>query len=83
VQLVRRTIENAVTVPQDALVTRIDGTVAFVVEDCRARLRHVDVGGSENGQVLILDGLAVGESLVVEGQRDLADGQRVRSEGCS
>jgi membrane fusion protein (multidrug efflux system) len=82
VQLVRRTIEDAVTVPQDALVTRVEGAVAFVVEDCRARLRSVVIGGSENGTVLILDGLEAGEALVVEGQRDLADGQPVRSEDC-
>lgn len=77
VRLARRTLDRAVVVPQDALVVGVDGTGAFVVEDGRAVRREVVVGGSQDGRTLIREGLAPGDALVVEGQRDLADGQRV------
>lgn len=82
VRLDRRAEDGVVVAPQDALVVGVDGTDAFVVEDCRAVRRRVRVGATEDGQVLIREGLAVGDRLVVEGQRDLADRQRVVSEDC-
>jgi membrane fusion protein (multidrug efflux system) len=81
-ELTKRRIDDAVTVPMDALVTRLEGRVAFVVEDCRAVIRPVAVTTTEGDRALIESGLAAGEELVVEGQRDLADGRRVESEAC-
>lgn len=80
--VVRRLVEDAVVVPTDALVVRQEGFVAFVVRECRAELRDVVVGGSEGERVLIESGLAAGEELVISGQRDLIQGQAVRSEAC-
>ena len=82
VLLDRRSVAAAVAVPLDSLVTRVDGTVAYVVRDCRAESRAVSLGGSEGEDVLVLAGLSVGDELVVDGQRNLADGQPVRSESC-
>lgn len=82
VELVRRKIDDGVAVPLDALVASVDGTIAFVVEDCRARVRRLSLGGSEGDRILVRDGLLAGDLLVIEGQRDLADGQRVASESC-
>ena len=82
VKLDRRNLDSAVAVPVDALVTRVEGQVAFVVEDCRAVMRNIRAGGIEGGLILIEEGLKPGDLLVVEGQRDLADGQKVSSEEC-
>jgi membrane fusion protein (multidrug efflux system) len=81
-ELSKRKLVDAVAVPMDALVTRLEGRVAFVVEDCHAVMRPVAVTSTEGDRVLIESGLAAGEELVVKGQRDLADGQRVDSEAC-
>ncbi|MDH3283449.1 MAG: efflux RND transporter periplasmic adaptor subunit [Acidobacteriota bacterium] len=82
IRLDKRRIENAIVVPFDALVTRTDGTVAYVVDDCAAHIRPVEVAAFENDRALIESGLAAGDLLVVDGQADLIDGQPIVSERC-
>lgn len=82
ISLSQRRLTDAVAVPLDALVTRVDGQVAYVVEDCRAVMRRIVIGAMEADRALIEEGLSIGEELVVSGQRDLADGQPVRTEAC-
>lgn len=76
--LVRRVFDEAIVVARDAVLERDEGNVAFVVEDGRARERKVKTGASEAGRIVILDGLAPGEKIIVSGHRNLVDGQRVR-----
>jgi membrane fusion protein (multidrug efflux system) len=78
VALVRRVYENAIVVPRDAVLERDTGTVLFVVKGDKAELRKVATGPSERSRIVILDGLAAGEELIVGGHRNLVDGQRVR-----
>ena len=78
VSLVKDTYPDALVVPRDALLERDEGSAVFVVEDGRARQRQVVTGPSEANRVVILEGLAAGEELVLTGQRNLVDGQLVR-----
>lgn len=78
VSLVKRVFEEAVVVPRDAVLERDEGNVAFVVEDGRAVLRRLETGASAGPRIVVLQGLAPGEELIVTGQRNLIDGQRVR-----
>lgn len=82
VSLRRRTLPGAMVVPQDALVRREDGYVAFVVEgtgeEARAAERRVTLGPSQSNRVVVLDGLGAGDRLVVVGQKSVANGDRVR-----
>jgi membrane fusion protein (multidrug efflux system) len=82
VELAKRTVEDGLVVPIDAVVQARAGLVAYVIEDCAARARPVVTGAAEGDRVLVEEGLRAGERLVVEGQRDLSDGQPVRGEGC-
>ncbi len=82
VTLSRRTVQDGIAVPLDALVTRVEGRVAFVVRDCRAELREVETAAVQGDRALVASGLEAGDVLVVDGQRELADGQPIRSEGC-
>lgn len=79
VVLTRRVFENAVVVPRDAVLERDTGNVVFVLEGDRVELRNVETGPSERGAIVLLEGLAAGEALVVRGHRNLVDGQRVRA----
>lgn len=85
VSLERRTVPEAVVVPQDALVRREDGYVAFVVEgegeEARAVERRVVLGASQANQVVVTEGLVPGDLLVVVGQKSVADRDRVRIVG--
>lgn len=77
-RLQRRVFEDAVVVARDVLVER-DGILhAFVLEDGTADLRAVTIGPDEGDQVVITDGLAIGETLITDGHRNLLDGQPVR-----
>jgi membrane fusion protein, multidrug efflux system len=74
--------QDAVVVPQEALVRVEEGFVAYVVEGegpgARARVRPVRTGPVQRNAVLIEEGLAPGDRLVVVGQKQLAEGDRVQ-----
>jgi RND family efflux transporter MFP subunit len=82
ISVVRRSFDNAIVVDQDAIVRKADGYAVFVVEGPpdapTARVRPVDVGASQGDRVVIRSGLMAGERLVVVGQQQVADGDRVR-----
>ncbi len=82
VQVERLTVEGAVVVPQDAIVRVEEGYVVFVVEgegdQAVARSHPVEIGPSQSNRVVIRSGLEPGERLVVAGQQQVADGDRVR-----
>ena len=78
----RRSVEDGIVIPLDALVTRVEGPAAYVVEDCKASLRQVGIDSTEGDRVLVSSGLAAGDHLVIEGQRDLVDGQKVETGDC-
>lgn len=82
VSVERRVVEDAVVVPQDALVRDEAGYVVFVVEGegdaAVARQRRVELGPSQANEVMVTAGLEAGERLVVLGQKSVADGDRVR-----
>ncbi|MEM7609319.1 MAG: efflux RND transporter periplasmic adaptor subunit, partial [Myxococcota bacterium] len=70
-------IEGAVVVPQYTLVTALEENGVFVEVDGKAVWRPVRVGRVVRDQVLIEDGLAVGERLIVTGHRELQEGDDV------
>lgn len=80
--LARRHLEEAVVVPREALVRVEDGFVAFVVEEGPgggpvAVRRVVQLGPTERNRAVIEEGLRPGDRLVVVGQKQVADGDRV------
>ena len=76
--LARRTYTSAVVVPRDVLQERDVGTVAVVLDDDVARVRVVSLGAIQGDRVVVEEGLAAGDWLIVSGQRGLVDGQRVQ-----
>ena len=70
-----------VTVPQDALIPVSGGHVVFVVVDETVSRRRVTLGGSDGDKVIITDGLAAGEVIVVKGNEGLSDGSKVQIPG--
>lgn len=81
VRVVRRTLEDAVVVPQEALVRIQDGYQVFVVEEEEgetvALARTVEPGPAQNNRVVIRSGLEPGERLIVVGQQSVASKDRV------
>lgn len=69
--------EEVVLVPRDAVVSRKETAVVFLVEKDRAVLRRVQTGASDGRNIVITEGLEPGESIVVSGQERLTDGCKV------
>jgi RND family efflux transporter MFP subunit len=81
----RRIIENAIVIPQNAMVHDDLGTSVFVVEESNgdriARRRDVEVGASFRGQTVIRSGVSAGDEVVVVGQANLTEGNLVEVVG--
>ena len=65
---------EAIVIPQDWLVTRLDGLGLYAEVDGVATWRPVTVGSVVGDQAVIADGVRAGERVVIKGQRDLAPG---------
>ena len=81
----RRQVEEAIVVPQDALVRVEEGYAVFVVADGNgaptAERRLVELGPTRRNLVVVDAGVQPGEQLVVVGQKSVADGDRVNVVG--
>jgi RND family efflux transporter MFP subunit len=76
-----RARENSIVIPQDFVIKNdMDSFVVFVEENGTAVEREVKIGGTSRGEVLILDGLNVGDRLITVGAQNVAQGQPVTVE---
>ncbi|PYJ02039.1 MAG: hypothetical protein DME25_17030, partial [Verrucomicrobia bacterium] len=64
-------------VPLESVVSFAGVTKVFIVENHRARSRSVQTGRIRNGLQEILDGVNLGDQVVVTGQGRLTDGATV------
>jgi RND family efflux transporter MFP subunit len=70
-----------VVVPKEAVVSRDGKPVVFEVRDGKAKARPVVPGGERQGRVVVREGLAGSETLVVRPPETLKDGDAVRVKG--
>jgi len=78
VEIPRRTFQGALLVPLAAVVDLGDRRVVYVVEDGRAHRREIQPGPVVGERVVVREGLTAGDRVVVEGTRNVAEGQAVR-----
>ncbi|MEQ8735834.1 MAG: efflux RND transporter periplasmic adaptor subunit [Rhodospirillaceae bacterium] len=71
------TRENAIMIPERALVPVQGRQTLFVVENGVVSLRDVETGSRRNGQVEVTSGLEPGEQIVTAGQLKLREGSPV------
>jgi multidrug efflux pump subunit AcrA (membrane-fusion protein) len=77
-----RTVENAVVVPDGAVLTTPQGgRTAFVVNGDKAALRSLTIGLEAGGRVQVVEGIQPGEQVIVAGHEALKDGAQVRLPG--
>jgi len=69
--------KGALLVPENAVVHEGDASFVWVVRDGKVEKRAVKVGSTKDGQVPVTEGLAGGESLVVDAPKRLRDGGAV------
>lgn len=68
---------ESIVVPRESLVGSVKEPQIFVVENGIAKLRNLTVGGQSGSYVQVLQGLLVGEIIVVNGQNNLVDNLKV------
>lgn len=71
-------LEDQLLIPSAALTSTVGNPSVFVVENGEARRRTIRTGLTSNGRIQVLDGLEVGESVVIRGVTNLREGARVR-----
>lgn len=77
VEIVKQQKNDALSIPLYAVISRDDKNYVYVEEEGLARLREVEAGILEGWRVEIVRGLAPGERVIVVGQRDVDEGQRL------
>ncbi|MCK4412509.1 MAG: efflux RND transporter periplasmic adaptor subunit [Candidatus Eisenbacteria sp.] len=78
VRIVTARHDEALLVPKIAVFSDGGEQIAYVVSGARAVRCLVETGFQGEGRIEILAGLAPGDSVVVQGQRSLEDGQPIR-----
>ncbi|WP_439578537.1 efflux RND transporter periplasmic adaptor subunit [Elioraea sp.] len=71
--------EQRVVIPQSAMLLDQQGAFVFLVEDGRAAIRRLRLGQPlEGGRIVVEEGLAGGEMLIVDGLQRVRPGQSVQ-----
>jgi len=79
VRLEQATARDAITLPQQAVTRSAQGDTVMVVDsEGKVAPRPVKVGGQQNGQWVVLDGLKAGEQVMVDGFQKLRGGAPVK-----
>ena len=71
--------EEKVIVPQAALIADQEGIYVFAVEDGKAVVKRVKVGGEDGANVVLDGGLKGGEQIIVQGIQSVRPGQPVQA----
>lgn len=73
-RIAKNIVRDVVTIPRDAVIKGRHGPEVFVVEGERAHRLPIVLGPDQGRMVVVTEGLAAGQMLVVRGHRDLVDG---------
>jgi multidrug efflux pump subunit AcrA (membrane-fusion protein) len=77
VKLVLEEKTGAILIPKEAVIGKNPATVVYTIDGKNARARKVKTGIRSGGEIVIEEGLAAGEFIVVMGQQRLRDGAEV------
>ena len=83
-QLVRVLLESgapkeAIVIPQSALIADQQGVYVFVVEDGKAAVKRLKLGGETGTDVVVEDGLSAGAQVIVEGLQGVRESPCARA----
>ncbi len=78
VNIVTQEKSKTVVVPKEAVVSRSGQSAVFVLKNGTVKMQSVRLGQAKNGTVEVLSGVEVGDEVIVSGQNDLRDGDRIK-----
>lgn len=77
--IIKKQIENSIAIPFYSVISRNDEQYVYLEKDGVAAKKSVSVGIMENWMIEVTDGLAPGDHLIIEGHRDVEDGQKIKN----
>lgn len=77
VMLAFATVDDAVLVPEQAVMPRGEQSFIYVIEDGKAAIRPVKLGLRRAGRVQVVDGVNAGETIVTAGWQKIGPGSEV------
>ena len=78
IRVVKDYIAEAIVIPQDAVIDTDQGRIVFVADGSVARSVPISLGSISGDQVLVSDGLAAGDTLIIVGHRNLVNGESIQ-----
>lgn len=78
IELITGNLKNIFALPMDAVIEQDGQHIVYIVENNQAKEVSVKTGVTNDTLIEITDGLKEGQSIIVEGNRLLSDGQQVR-----
>ena len=79
IMLTKESCKACILVPQDSIIEDPAGKAIFIVDATgKAKLQRVTTGETEGNRVAIEKGINEGDTIVIVGQRGLADGEKVQ-----
>lgn len=69
---------DTISVPLYSVVTRNDEQYVFIAQEGKAIKRQVSLGIMEGWRVQITKGVTIGEQILVEGHRDVENGDTIK-----
>lgn len=79
VRLKTQTIQNAISIPSDAVQHGAKGSYVYIINpQNKAEIRMLKLGMTSNGQIEVLDGIKGSEKVVLEGIDRLSEGKEVQ-----
>lgn len=76
--IIKKQIENSIAIPFYSVISRNNEQYVYLEKDGVAVRKDVSIGIMENWMVEVVEGLSSGDHLIVEGHRDVEDGQKIK-----
>lgn len=71
--------ENAISIPNQAVVPQVDGNKVFIVQAGKIKSQTIETGIRNADKIQVLNGLKVGDTIVTTGLMQIRDGMPVRT----
>lgn len=78
IEITKLAVEDAVVLQQDEIVDNVEEQFVFVLEGDVARKKIIHLGGRNGNNLIITDGLNIGDKFIYEGFQKLVDGDKVQ-----
>ena len=76
--IIKNQIDNCVAIPFYSVISRNDQQYVYIEQNSLAVKKEVSLGIMENWMVQVTTGLTFDDKLIIEGHRDVEDGQKIK-----